>query len=128
MALPRHSVAAAVMPIVVLVLLSGCTCGECAAPSSQPALESNHQVLSDALVEASCGQCQFGMAGEGCDLAVRLDGASYYVDGSHIDGHGDAHAHDGLCNAVRDARVSGEVVNGRVRASSFELVDGGGTP
>jgi hypothetical protein len=26
------------------------------------------------VVEASCGQCQFGMKGYACDLAVRIDG------------------------------------------------------
>ena len=53
------------------------------------------------IVEASCGQCQFGMKGHGCDLAVRIDGKSYFVEGSHIDKHGDAHAEDGFCSAVR---------------------------
>jgi hypothetical protein len=28
------------------------------------------------IVEASCGQCQFGMEGHGCELAVRIDGKS----------------------------------------------------
>ena len=32
------------------------------------------------------------MPGNGCDLAVRIDGQVYYVDGSSIDDHGDAHA------------------------------------
>jgi hypothetical protein len=52
------------------------------------------------IVEASCGQCQFGMEGHGCELAVRIDGKSYFVDGSSIDSHGDAHAKDGfvLCH------------------------------
>ena len=30
-------------------------------------------------VEASCGQCQFGLKGEGCRLAVRIDGKAYFV-------------------------------------------------
>jgi len=37
------------------------------------------------IVEASCGQCQFGLPGRGCDLAVRIDGDAYYVDGTGID-------------------------------------------
>jgi hypothetical protein len=49
------------------------------------------------IVEASCGQCQFGMEGHGCELAVRIDGKSYFVDGSSIDSHGDAHAKMVLC-------------------------------
>jgi hypothetical protein len=42
------------------------------------------------IVEASCGQCQFGMKGYACDLAVRIDGKPYFVDGTSIDSHGDA--------------------------------------
>ncbi len=74
-------------------------------------------------VEASCGQCQFGMPGSGSDLAIRMEEKLYYVDGSSIDGHGDAHADDGLCNCVRKAVVSGKVVNGRFLASEMKLVD-----
>lgn len=74
------------------------------------------------VVEASCGQCQFGLAGTDCDLAVRIDGKAYYVDGTHIDEHGDAHADDGFCNAIRKAEVQGEVVNNRFKATYFKLV------
>lgn len=60
------------------------------------------------VVEASCGQCQFGQKGKGCDLAIRYKGKTYFVKGSQIDDHGDAHAADGFCNAVRKARVTGQ--------------------
>ena len=56
-------------------------------------------------VEASCGQCQFGMEGKSCDLAVRIDGKSYFVEGTSIDAHGDAHAKDGFCASIRKAEV-----------------------
>ena len=62
------------------------------------------------IVEASCGECQFGMKGKSCDLAVRIDGKSYFVDGTKIDQHGDAHAKDGFCNAIRKASVTGSIV------------------
>ncbi|MBG6186295.1 DUF6370 family protein [Flavobacterium sp. CAN_S2] len=74
------------------------------------------------IVEASCGQCQFGMEGHGCELAVRMDGKSYFVDGSSIDSHGDAHASDGFCAAIRKAEVTGKVVNNRFKATSFKLL------
>lgn len=32
------------------------------------------------VVEASCGKCQLNMEGSGCDLAVRINGKSYFVD------------------------------------------------
>ncbi|RKS95284.1 hypothetical protein BC952_0947 [Flavobacterium limicola] len=74
------------------------------------------------IVEASCGQCQFEMEGHGCELAVRIDGKSYFVDGSSIDSHGDAHASDGFCAAIRKAEVTGKVVNNRFKATSFKLL------
>jgi hypothetical protein len=75
------------------------------------------------IVEASCGQCQFGIKSQkGCDLAVRIDGKSYFVDGSKIDDHGDAHAKDGFCEAIRKAEVTGEIVGDRFKATSFKLL------
>ena len=78
----------------------------------------------EVIVDAACGQCQFGLGGSDCDLAVRIDGASYFVDGTGIDDHGDAHSSDGLCNAVRPARVSGQIREGRFLATHFELLPG----
>jgi hypothetical protein len=40
----------------------------------------------------------------GCDLAVRMNEKSYFVEGTKIDDHGDAHADDGFCSTVRTAR------------------------
>lgn len=74
------------------------------------------------VVETACGECQFKLAGKGCDLAVRIDGKSYFVDGTDIDSHGDAHAKDGFCNAVRKAEVQGEVVNDRFKVTYFKLL------
>ena len=75
------------------------------------------------IVEVSCGQCQFGMKGKkGCDLAARIDGKSYFVDGTTLDNHGDAHAKDGFCSTIRKAEVVGEVKNDRFVATSFKLL------
>ncbi len=74
------------------------------------------------VVEASCGQCNFGLKVKGCDLAVRIDGKSYFVDGTKIDSHGDAHAEDGFCNAIKKAEVQGEVVNNRFKATYFKVL------
>jgi hypothetical protein len=74
------------------------------------------------VVEAACGQCRFGMPGKDCDLAVRIDGKAYFVDGTNIDDHGDAHAKDGFCQAIRKAEVAGQVVDNRFKATHFKLV------
>jgi hypothetical protein len=77
------------------------------------------------VVEASCGECQFHLQGKGCDLAVRINGKAYFVDGTSIDEHGDAHAKDGFCEAIRKAEVQGEIVNNRFKATYFKLVKAG---
>lgn len=78
--------------------------------------------LKPQIVEASCGQCRFDMKEQGCDLAVRIDGKSYFVDGTSIDSHGDAHAIDGFCEAIRKAAVVGKIKNNRFIATSFILL------
>jgi hypothetical protein len=74
------------------------------------------------IVEVSCGQCQFGMQAKGCDLAIRIKGKSYFVDGTKIDEHGDAHAKGGFCSAIRKAEVIGEKKDNRFVVSYFNLL------
>ncbi len=74
------------------------------------------------IVEASCGQCQFKMKGHGCELAVRIEGKSYFVDGASIDSFGDAHADDGFCATIRKVEVSGKIMNNRFKVTSFKLL------
>ncbi|MBI5371338.1 MAG: hypothetical protein HZA79_04840 [Sphingobacteriales bacterium] len=74
------------------------------------------------VVETACGQCQFGLKGKGCSLAVRINGQAYFADGTTIDEHGDAHAEDGFCNAVRKAEVQGKLVKGRFKVTYFKLL------
>ncbi len=75
------------------------------------------------VVEAACGQCQFKMTEKsGCDLAVKIDGKSYFVDGTTIHDHGDAHADDGFCETIRQVEVKGEIIDGRFKAESFTLI------
>jgi len=73
-------------------------------------------------VEVSCGKCKLGLDGKSCDMALRIDGKAYYVDGADIDNYGDAHAHDGMCNAIRKAQVQGELVDGRFKVSYIKLL------
>ncbi len=74
------------------------------------------------IVETACGQCKLGMPGKSCDLAVRIDGKAYFVDGTSIDEHGDAHAKTGFCNAIRNAEVQGELKDNRFKVTYFKLV------
>ncbi len=73
-------------------------------------------------VEVSCGKCKLGLPGKTCDMAVRIDGKAYYADGANIDSFGDAHAHDGMCNAIRKADVQGELVDNRFKISYIKLL------
>ena len=77
------------------------------------------------VVEAACGECMFGMKGSDCDLAIRMNGHGYFVDGVNMDSLGDAHAKDGMCKAIRKARVTGQIKEGRFVATSFELLPAG---
>lgn len=80
------------------------------------------ELLKSQIVEVSCGECQFGLKGKGCDLAIRIDGKSYFADGTKIDDHGDAHAKDGFCEAIRKAKVTGKIENNRFKVTSFTLL------
>ncbi|GAA4301809.1 DUF6370 family protein [Nibribacter koreensis] len=89
------------------------------APQTTAGLDKTKPVQT---VEAACGQCMLGLKGTGCDLAVRIDGKAYFVDGSDIDQHGDAHATNGFCNAIRKAEAQGQVVDNRFKATYLKLV------
>ena len=83
----------------------------------------SQSVQKKQVVEVACGQCQFKMKGKkGCDLAVRMGGKSYFVEGTGIDDHGDAHSKEGFCNAISKAEVTGEVNDGKFVATSFKLL------
>jgi hypothetical protein len=57
-------------------------------------------------------------------LAVRFDDKAYFVDGFGINDFGDAHDENiGLCNAIRKAKITGVVENGRFFASDIKLVE-----
>lgn len=62
------------------------------------------------------------MNGSECELAVRINGKSYYVDGADIDSFGDAHAKDGFCNAISKAEVQGEIVGNRFIVTYLRLI------
>jgi len=63
------------------------------------------------------------LAGKGCNLAIRINGKAYFVDGTKIDDHGDAHDDDGFCNTIRQAKVQGAIVDNRFKVTYFKLLD-----
>jgi len=110
------------MRSLIIIIASGlfsltAVCQTSKAKNAVPATNKLIQV-----VEVSCGKCKLGLAGKTCEMAVRIDGKSYYAYGANIDSFGDAHAHDGLCNAIRKAEVQGELVGNRVKISYIKLL------
>lgn len=97
---------------------------------TQTSLAQNNQVYSTKidktkkllLADAACGECQFKMKGKGCNLAVRINGKDYFVDGTSIDDHGDAHSDDGFCNSIRKAQIQGDTSNNRFKVTYFKLL------
>ena len=79
--------------------------------------------LNKKIVETACGLCQFDRTDrKGCNLAVKIDGKTYFVEGTSIDDHGDAHGNDGFCNTIRKAQVSGEIKNGKFYATEYKVL------
>lgn len=101
---------------LAFLLIAGPTIAAAAQESPRAGIAVPPQVA-----EVACGQCQFGMPGPGCDLAVRIAGSTFFVDGSGIDDHGDAHAETGLCNCIRQAWVAGRIVDGRLVVEQLQL-------
>jgi Family of unknown function (DUF6370) len=81
-----------------------------------------HVEMVDQVVETACGVCTYEMTGDGCELAVKIDGKYYYVEGTKINEHGDCHAEDGFCNRVRKAKVTGQIKHGVFVVKSYELL------
>lgn len=106
----------------ILLILFTCSAFSTALAQNNRAVNKTTKERGVQIVEASCGQCQFKMEGKSCDLAVRINGKSYFVDGTKIDDHGDAHAKDGFCEKIRKAEVKGSIVNNRFLATYFKLL------
>lgn len=99
------------LPILFAFVLASC------------ATTKNTPKTIDRVVKASCGTCNFDMTADECELAVEIDGKYYFVEGSTVDGHGDAHCATGLCSVVREAKVVGEIKHGVFMAEKFELIE-----
>ncbi|WP_200875568.1 DUF6370 family protein [Hymenobacter sp. IS2118] len=110
------------LPLLLLIGLATATPALAQRAPAPPNASSAAAPADTLLVDAACGQCRLGLPGKGCDLAVRVAGRAYFVAGTGIDSHGDAHASTGFCNAIRQARVQGNMVGNTFNVSYFELV------
>ncbi len=77
------------------------------------------------IADVSCGQCKLGLESQnGCDLAIKIDGNAYFVDGAHIDDFGDAHDKKiGFCNVIRKVAITGKLKNDRFKATALKIVE-----
>ncbi|HNP22576.1 MAG TPA: DUF6370 family protein [Panacibacter sp.] len=103
--------------LIVYTILSLAVCAQNKGLAGKP--DSSKKII---VADVACGQCRFHMKGKGCSLAIRLNGQTYFVDGTGIDSFGDAHASDGFCKAISRAEVQGEIVNNRFKATYIKLV------
>ena len=75
------------------------------------------------IVDASCAKCQFDKKSDkDCLLAVEIHSGIYYVEGTTIDDHGDAHASDGFCNVIRKAHIEGIIDDDSFYLDKFRLL------
>lgn len=92
------------------------------AQNTKPGISKPDPSKEIQVVEISCGECKFHLKGKSCDLAVRIKGKAYFLDGANIDSFGDAHASDGFCKAIRKAEVQGEIVKNRFKVTYIKLL------
>lgn len=108
--------------LFTLILIAGYAVSASAQNTLAARPDSTKPLLT---LDAACGMCKFGLAANDCSLAVRYKGKAYFVDGTSIDDHGDAHDKHGFCMAVRKAEVQGTVVNNRFRVTYFKVLPPG---
>jgi hypothetical protein len=105
--------------LCLLALSSGCN--RSAPQTDSAALVQT--ISEERVVEAGCGQCLFDLKGTaGCNLAVRTEGQAFFVDGFKMADFGDPHAKGGMCEAIRQAKVTGTIENGRFAATTMEVL------
>ena len=82
----------------------------------------SHKMKINMIVDASCSKCQFEKDDDTCLLAIEINSEIFYVEGTSIDAHGDAHGATGFCNAIRKAHVIGEISENRFLLEKFSLL------
>ena len=73
---------------------------------------------AEEIVEVGCAGCMYHMEGiEGCVTAAKIGDTPYLVTGEKLDAHG-----SGLCTGVKQAKVVGQVQDGKFFATQIELL------
>ena len=115
--------------LFVNILYAGC--GACqinnkvnpTEESSAFITESTYNGKINGFVVASCNKCNLGKSGnKKCSMGIKLNNKAYEVIG-YEHSHDNAHNHDGICNALRIAHVSGKIKGNKFVADSFQLID-----
>mgnify|MGYP001253004276 FL=1 len=117
----------ALFVLLVSVSLTYGGCGSCNVSNQKATTPSGNFIINigekgvvNGLVLASCGMCNFGMKNKrGCSLAIQINDIAYDVKGTDIDDHGDSHAKNGFCNAIRVAQVKGKIKKNIFISDSF---------
>ena len=126
----KHKQVILIMVFIFTAQVIYAGCGSCKVHNTKkPTPEQMENLVStisedgqvNGQVHASCGMCNFGAESNDCSLFIKIGENSYPVSGTSIDDHGDSHAKDGFCNAIRTANVSGVIKEGVFHAESFEL-------
>lgn len=97
--------------VIVILVMTSC------------ATMKNNDAVIEGVYDVSCGICNLEMTGDDCELAIIIEKKKYYVEGSGINEHGDAHANNGLCSVIRKANVKGVIKNGVFVAEKLELIN-----
>ena len=69
-------------------------------------------------VEVACGSCIYGIKdAAGCPMAAKVNGTELLVENTGISA-----MKTGLCSASQQATVTGDIKDGKLMATSFELI------
>ena len=121
--------------IISNLIFAGCgseSCGSHESVKEEPINEKSSALITsipesgdiEGFVITSCGICNFGFRGvRGCSLTIKIGDKVYPVEGTNIHKHGDMHAKEGMCNAVRIAYVSGTMKKNKFYSDSFTLIE-----
>ena len=123
-----------VLTIAFLTSFVYSVCGGCAtdvnkSKAVKPESFSNQMIISvpndgkiNGLVVASCGTCNLGAKGKGCNLYVKIGESVFPVKGTSIHDHGNAHGKEGFCLMARAAWVKGEIKDNILHVDMMKLV------